>query len=377
MQIEVKHLCRDRDRHGNLRTYLRIDGRKVRIRAPEGTSQFLDECQSALLRLTTAPPAAEARVGAPPKRGTFHWLCMRYYASGEFKQLAASTQAVRRRILDGLSIEHGDKPFAELGPEHIRALRDAEAERPDVANARLKALRALFLWATETAKLAKRNPAAEVKRVTHRTDGFHSWSTDEVAQYETRHKPGSKARLALALLLYSGARRGDVVLLGRQMIRDGWLTFTPLKTAKITGKVVSIPVVAALRVELDLAPTGHLTYLVTEYGKPFSAPGFGNKFREWCNEAGLPHCSAHGLRKAGAAILAEKGATEPQLNAIYGWAEGSNESRTYTRKARQKVLAAAGMHLLEDESGNKTIPLFEDGAESGTISGEKANLING
>ena len=36
----------------------------------------------------------------------------------------------------------------------------------------------------------------------------------------------------------------------------------------------------------------------------FTAPGFGNKFRDWCNEAGLPHRSAHGCRKAGAKIAA-------------------------------------------------------------------------
>jgi integrase len=47
--------------------------------------------------------------------------------------------------------------------------------------------------------------------------------------------------------------------------------------------------------------------------------GFGNWFRRCCRGVGLPHCSAHGLREAGATIAIENGATEHQLVAIYGW----------------------------------------------------------
>jgi integrase len=58
------------------------------------------------------------------------------------------------------------------------------------------------------------NPAREVKRVKYATDGWHTWTTDEVRQYEARHHIGTKARLALALLLYTGVRRSDLVTLG-------------------------------------------------------------------------------------------------------------------------------------------------------------------
>ena len=43
------------------------------------------------------------------------------------------------------------------------------------------------------------------------------------SRFEAKHPIGSKARLALALLLYTGQRRGDVVRLGRQHIRNGVL----------------------------------------------------------------------------------------------------------------------------------------------------------
>jgi integrase len=88
-----------------------------------------------------------------------------------------------------------------------------------------------------------------------------------------------------------------------------------------------------------------MTFLVTEFGKLFTSNGFGNRFRRWCDEAQLPHVSAHGLRKAGASIAAENGATERQLMAIFGWST-LKEAARYTRAARQKVLVASAKPLL-------------------------------
>jgi len=91
------------------------------------------------------------------------------------------------------------------------------------------------------------------------------------------------------------------------------------------------------------SPSDHLTFPVTEYGRPFTANGFGNWFRERCDEAGLRHCSAHGLRKAGAAA-ADNGATTHQLMAIFGWETVKQEN--YTKKANRRRLAGDAMHLL-------------------------------
>ena len=108
-----------------------------------------------------------------------------------------------------------------------------------------------------------------------------------------------------------------------------------------------------------------LAVLVTEFGKPFTANGFVNWFRKRCDEAGLPRCSAHGLRKAGPSIAAANGATERQLMAIFGWTTRKEADR-YTRAARQKVLAASGMKLLTlDQKLNEkcpgTFPALADG----------------
>src|SRR5262249_28072825 len=142
---------------------------------------------------------------------------------------------------------------------------------------------------------------------------YHSWTEDEIAQFETQHLVGSRARLALDLLLYTGQRRSDVVRMGRHHVRDGMLQVIQDKG----GVELQVPVLPALA-DTMAATADHLTFLVTEFGRPFTAAGFGNWFRDRCNEAGLRHCSAHGLRKAAARRLAEAGCTVHQIAAITG-----------------------------------------------------------
>jgi hypothetical protein len=80
-------------------------------------------------------------------------------------------------------------------------------------------------------------------------------------------------------------------------------------------------------------------FLVTDFGKPFTANGFGNWLRARCDEARLPECTAHGLGKAGATIAAENGATDRQLVALYDWTS-EKQANTYTAAANRKRLAA-------------------------------------
>jgi integrase len=348
--VNLRYIRRERDG----RIYVRRHGRSIRLSEMPHTEAFHAEYVKALE--ATARPATLMTSG----KCSLLWLCLQYFTSAEFKTLSLSTRTVRRRVLEHICETYGDKPYARMEPRHVRTLRDQKVG-PEAANGVLKALRALFAWAVN-AELVSINPAKSVPKVRYKSHGFHTWTIDEVRQFEATHPSGTKPRLALALLLYTGARRGDVVLLGRQMIRDGWLTFTATKT----GIGVSNPILPELQAELDLAPKSNLTFLVTGYGRPFTSAGFGMRFREWCDRADLRHCSAHGLRKAGATIAAERGASEAQLNAIFGWAENSNESRRYTRAARQKVLAAHAMTLLSTtEPGTETVPLTERGTNRG------------
>jgi integrase len=126
------------------------------------------------------------------------------------------------------------------------------------------------------------------------------------------------------------------------------LAFTEFKGRSQKPKAREIPILPGLRTSIDACKSGHLTYLVTQFGQPFTANGFGGWFRKRCDEAGLPHCSAHVLRKAGATIAAERGASEHELMAIFGW-ESPKQAALYTRKANRKRLAKQAMHLIEPE----------------------------
>lgn len=116
------------------------------------------------------------------------------------------------------------------------------------------------------------------------------------------------------------------------------LTFIAWKNRNRFPVEVMVRIPKKMREALDAAITGTTTYLVNEAGKPYSVAGFGNQFKNWCIEAGLPHCSSHGLRKAAAVDLAEKGGSSEELKATFGWLKGET-AEGYTRKARKRILA--------------------------------------
>jgi integrase len=123
----------------------------------------------------------------------------------------------------------------------------------------------------------------------------------------------------------------------------------PRKTRHRRLEASEKPILPALADIITRSPTGDLTFLVTKFGKPFTAAGIGNWFRDRCNEAGLPQCSAHGLRKAGATIAAENGATDRQLMALYDWTS-EKQANTYTASANRKRLAGDAAKYLAGRS---------------------------
>jgi integrase len=352
-----RYVYEDVDRHGNVRVYFwRGKGHpKIRIRASVGSAEFAAAYEAAAASVDRPSAILPYNRLEQPIAGTYRWLCVECIKSAEFRQLDPRTQRERRAILETTYEETtspgSDQIFAmvpvrEITPLAIRVLRDRKAHVPDGANNRLQALRRVFNWALQSdLKGVSINPARNVPYLKRTGSGWHSWSIEEIQQFEKRHAIGTRARLALALLIYTGVRRSDVVRLGRQHVRAGWLRFTTAKNAARRPIKVEIPILPALQKVLDQSPVGDLTFLVTERGQPFTLNGFSNKMRQWCNEAELPHCSAHGLRKASASIAAENGATEDQLMAIFGWLRQAQAAH-YTKGARRKTLAGDAMKLL-------------------------------
>jgi integrase len=270
--------------------------------------------------------------------GSVDALAVSYYKL-VFPTLKQSTQTERRYIIERFRAEHGKKPARLLKREHIAAIIAARSVTPHAANNLLKTLHTLFEHAIAINMIAS-NPAADVRKFRIQSDRFRAWTESDVALFVSHHPVGSRARLALALLL-TGQRRSDIVRMGWQHITDGAIA---VKQAK-TGAPLLIPldIDPLLPEALAAAPKTNMTFLVTKSGAPISPRGFTNWFRLKCNEASLPECSAHGLRKLVATRLANIGCSEDEIKAITGH-KSSSEVARYTKARDQKRLAesAAG-----------------------------------
>jgi len=366
MDIKLRFVHVDVDRYGHERLYFRrAKGQpKVRIREAPGTPGFYDRYHQLLALSEAGTLVISTKKDLAPAEGTWRWLCTRYFASVDCQRMDHRSQRVQRSRLEktfgepiapGRGETFADFPINRMTSKAVRVLRDrVSSSTPESANNRVKAIRRVFAWGVEN-DLVKANVARDVKIISTGSQGFHAWTDIEVSQFEARHPIGTKARLALTLLLLTGTRRSDVVHLGRQHVRAGWLKFTQHKNRNRRPVTIEIPVLPELQRVIDASETGDLAFLVTQYGKPFTAAGFGNWFRDRCNEAGLPHCSAHGLRKAGATRAAENGATPHELMAIFGW-RTLKQAELYTRTAERKRLAGGAIGLLQRTKNGTKVP---------------------
>lgn len=340
-KIPVKYINEDTDRHGTVRLYFRRKGYpKIRLPGPMGSPEFW-EAYKAASRKESNP----TKMMALARNGSFRWLCQEYYKAPVFQALNPRTQYVRRGVLEQLCQTHAEAPFNELAARHIRNLRNARSSTPHAANNLIKCLNQLYTFAVEN-ELVELNPCRDVQKLKTKAGGHHSWSIDEVQKFEDHHPIGTTARLAFALLLYTGQRRSDIVLFGRQHVRDGRLRFTQEKNKTSNPITLSIPIIPVLQEIIDASSCGDLTFLVSDMtGKAYKPTSFGNRFRKWCDAAGLDHCSAHGLRKATCTLLAERGCTLSEIMAISGH-KTAKEVLRYTAAAQQELLATKAMEKM-------------------------------
>jgi integrase len=329
------------DRHGKGRFYFRRAGfPKVALPGLPWSPRFMEAYERAM----GGQPAPVASRSSQIKTGSFRALAVSYFQSLGFCSMNPRTQRVYRNVVERLCEQTdktggkvGNYPVSLLKREHIVRLMAAKSDRPEAANMLRRVLRAMMKYAVES-DLRANDPTRDVRAMKSKGQGAHSWSETEIAQFETCHAIGSRARLGFALLLFTGQRRSDVVRMGRQHIRDGAIHLRQQKTSV----ELAIPLHPSLDAIITNTLSGNLTFLTTQFGRPFTSNGFGNWFRKQCDAAGLPHCSAHGLRKAAARRLAEAGCTPHEIAAITGHASLKEVSR-YTKAVDQKRLATAAM----------------------------------
>jgi integrase len=274
------------------------------------------------------------------------WLLERYRETPVWRDLSLETRKQREAIFVQMTGTARDQPFARITRAAIVAGRDRRASTPAQARHFLETMRGLFRWAAK-AGLVREDPTIGVEDPARpKSGGFPIWSEEQVAAYERRWPVGTRQRVWLDVLLYTGLRRGDAVRLGRQHVRNG---VAMIKTEKSGFTLeVTLPILPVLAETLKAGPCGELTFIVGATGKPLEKRAFGNQFRKACRAAGVNR-SAHGLRKIAATRAANAGATVAQLEAIFGWTGGGRMASLYTRAADRRRLAMEAMHKLAND----------------------------
>jgi integrase len=286
-------------------------------------------------RFSTAPMSRPLGA-APPPTGE----AKRSLPGSVSAAITGSTPAARRAALERFREKHGTLPIAGMQRRHILTLLDGMP--PFAARNWLKAIRGLVRYCLDH-EIIRQDPTHGIRLAHTKSDGIHTWGEEEIAAFEAHFPVGTKARLA--------QRRGDVVKLGPQHIRDGVLTLRQQKTRAS----LSIPLHPELQAILNAKPGSHLTFLVTKTNKSYAPQDFSKQFRAWCDEAGLPpECSFHGLRKAALTRLADAGCSVHQIAAVSGH-KTLTEVQRYTAAVNQASLAREAMVRMGERIGTESV----------------------
>jgi integrase len=352
-----KHCSWNTDRHGKRRVRFRKARFTTYLTGIPWSEEFMRQHAAAM----EGVKAQASNIGAGRTvAGTVNALIAAYLdpaSSSTFKTGAAETQRTRRNILENFRKAHGNKPLFRtdasgrrtmlLTREHVQKIVNEKSATPFGQRNFLNTLRAMFKWAKAEGRIPD-DPTLGVSREKIKTTGYRTWSEEYIERFQATYPIGTKERLVFALLLYTGQRRSDVIKMKREDIRDNILTIDQGKTEGGEEAHLEIPVHPKLREIIEATRMiGVKTFIVTHFGKSYTAPGFGNWFRTVCDKAGCPGLSAHGLRKATARRLAEIGCTEHEIAAITGHASISEVQR-YTAAANRKRLAQSAMRKLTE-----------------------------
>ena len=341
--IHLRYVDRFVDRHGHVRHYFRRPGgKRLALPGAPGSDEFMAAYKTALAGENR--PAAEPKVRGEP--GTFSRLAAQYFVSPDFLRLRPRTQHVYRLVIERFLIEHGHRRVAEMRRDDVKKIMALKAATPGSANDLLKKIRTLIKFAIDTGWRTD-DPTLRVK--TFPEHEFHTWTEDEIAQYEEHWPIGSRERTAFALHLYTGQRRADVARMAWTDLAGNAIYVVQAKT----GARLTIPLHSNLSAALRAWPRRHVVMLTTAFNKPFSDAGYGNMMADAIAAAGLPdRCVLHGLRKAAARRLAEAGCSEKEISAVTGHTTLKEVAR-YTRAADQKRLAAGAVAKLTEQKPDK------------------------
>lgn len=283
---------------GRMYAYHRATG--SRIKSEYGTAAFIDEL-AAIERKTAA---------TEPAPGTLGLLFQDYRHSHQFMDLAVVTRQGYERMMRLLQPIF-EMPLVQLTPQFIASLRDKVAHKHGrrQANYVMSVVSVACEFGRERGFIDT-NPVKGIKRVRRARDlprANRPWTENERRTVLDNVPLQLKAPIALAM--FTGLRKTDVLALTKGAIRDGRIW----RRTNKTGQEVSLPIHPDLEHLLSVAPKSDaITIAATSRGKPWTTSGFNSTFikaigrleRESKVEPGL---TFHGLRHTVGTLLVEAG----------------------------------------------------------------------
>lgn len=344
-----------RDRHGKIRYRFRRKGWKSAFVAGEpGTAEFHRSYAAIIDRGAALSDGAQSPRAVAPK--SLDDLVRRHKKMMRWQKKGARTKLVQGRILDRFcdtvgrsGKRYGERPVAEVTVTWLERVFAQMADTPAAANVLRKVLAGLMDTACRlTPQWRTDNPVRLTEKFSE-GEGFHTWTESEIAQFRATHPLGTTARLTLELALNTAGRRCNIATLTRDHLQGRRIVTNHAKG----GDEASVMMLATTKAAIEALPAAPIKALITtQFGEPFTVAGLGNRMRKWCDEAGLPQCSLHGIRKALARRVAESGGTDAEGQAITG--QKKPETFAYYRsKANRAVLADKALSNLASRFDNE------------------------
>lgn len=335
-------------RGGIERWRYRVNGRDVQLPLPPGGHAFVAAYEAAKMGVET--PKANSHL-----RGSLGELVARFLSSPDHRDLSRLTRKDHLSILNWVLEARGangkkwaDVAVASMKPAHVKKLMGLKLSQAPAgktnataANKIKKMTGVIFEFAIREG-LAQSNPAKPIRREKTSATGYEMWPSEQVEKFRDHYPSGTRERLILELAIATGLSRVDLCKASRANIDGQFFTYKRTKT----GVAGAFPVLPNLQAELDQIPRGQFLLLQTEQGKAFTPEGLGNLFQKIRKRAKIdPSLSLHGLRKRGAADLAEAGATVPQIQAFLRDTSPAMAS-LYTAQADERKLGLGAVALL-------------------------------
>ena len=366
MKIKLKYLNTYTDARGDLKIYYRrkrtLKGIEITARPP-GSPEFMKQYYAAQQK-------HELELGMQRQIAprSLEWLICEYRKGDDWKRLGDGTKTQKNNRFAQYLPRFGHLPIDMLDRVGVRKIRDEKEHAPAAANQRLKDLKAVFNWA-KAEEIVDSNPVLEVEKLALKkkadgTKGHRTWTRAEVARFLDYYPLGTKQHLAMIVFLYTGTRVSDACRLGPANVEDGTITFVEAKNAEkvdkegeTNPKVTRIPMLEPLRESLEAYNATQkvigMTWISHSSGRPYNAKTISSWFVDQVKAAGLGEgLTPHGIRKRAATYIADAGATNKQLMAVFGWKK-PEQAEVYTAAAEAKRLAKEGLEKLKVTTENQ------------------------